>query len=52
MIGGLVAYTYLSIGLPGSSLLLDNLNSWGILLVTLVGSGGGMGSRTRWKRLN
>jgi beta-N-acetylhexosaminidase len=51
LIGGLIAYTYLSIDLPGSSQLLDNLNSWGILLVTLIGSGIGWGAALGWKRL-
>jgi beta-N-acetylhexosaminidase len=51
LIGGLVAYTYLSIDLPGSSQVLNNLNSWGILLVTLIGSGVGWGAALGWKRL-
>ena len=51
LIGGLIAYTYLSIDLPGSSQLLDNLNSWGILLVTLIGSGVGWGAALGWQRL-
>jgi hypothetical protein len=50
-IGGLIAYIYLSIDLPGSSSLLDNLSSWGILVVTLIGCSIGWGVALGWQRL-
>lgn len=51
LIGGLIAYIYLSIDLPGSSQLLDGLNSWAILLVTIIGCGLGWGAALGWKKL-
>jgi beta-N-acetylhexosaminidase len=51
LIGGLIAYIYLSIDLPGSSQLLESLNSWAILLVTLIGCGLGWGAALSWKKL-
>ncbi len=47
--GGLIAYTYLALGLPGSSVLLQNL--WGVIVVALIGAGLGGGSIWLWRQL-
>jgi len=49
--GGLLAYTYLSTGLPGSSAFLESTGSWGVLLITLFGSILGGGAAWGWQRL-
>ena len=46
IIGGMLAYTYLSIGLPGSQHLIESLGSWGVLIVTL--SGAAIGATAHW----
>lgn len=38
IIGGLVFYIYMAIGLPGSTSLLDSLGFWGVILFTISGS--------------
>ena len=47
--GGLIAYTYLAIGLPGSEEMLTNFGNIGVLLVTLIGSGIGWGIARGWQ---
>jgi beta-N-acetylhexosaminidase len=37
-IGGLLFYTYLALGLPGSQRILDETGSWGVLGITLTGA--------------
>jgi uncharacterized membrane protein YwaF len=51
LIGGLTAYSYLAIGLPGSKHLLDTTGAWGILLVTLVGCAFGVIAAWSWRRI-
>jgi len=50
VIGGLLAYMYIAIGLPGSEQLLDIPGAWGVLLVTLLGAGLGWGASYGWQR--
>jgi beta-N-acetylhexosaminidase len=38
IIGGLLAYSYLSVGLPGSQLLIETAGSWGIFGITFMGA--------------
>jgi beta-N-acetylhexosaminidase len=38
LIGGLLFYTYLALGLPGSHRILENTGSWGILGITITGA--------------
>jgi len=38
LIGGLLFYTYLAFGLPGSYHLLDETGSWGVLGITITGA--------------
>jgi hypothetical protein len=47
--GGLLAYTYLAVGLPGSEELLVNIGNVGFILVTLIGSGIGWGAARGWQ---
>lgn len=42
-IGGLSVYLYLSIGMPGSSWIMELAGRWGIAIATLAGSGLGWG---------
>lgn len=51
LIGGLVAYSYLAIGLPGSQNLLDSSGSLGIMIVTLVGCAAGIVLTWVWRYL-
>jgi hypothetical protein len=48
LIGGLLAYTYLSLGMPGSSELLQNAGTGGVALVTILGSILGGGAAWGW----
>jgi beta-N-acetylhexosaminidase len=47
--GGLLAYTYLAIGLPGSEVILTNIGNLGVPFVTLIGSGIGWGAARGWQ---
>ena len=49
--GGLLAYCYVTVGLPGSKSILDQLSSWGVLLVTLIGSAIGIFIAWGWRAL-
>lgn len=48
-IGGLLAYSYLALDLPGSEKLLENLGGWGVILVTLLGCSLGFGAAWLWR---
>lgn len=49
LIGGLLVYTYLALGMPGSVKLQEDLGAWGILLATLLGCGLGIGVAWLWR---
>ncbi len=51
LIGGLTAYCYLALGLPGSKNLLESFGAWGIVLVTLLGCAAGMLATWSWRAL-
>jgi beta-N-acetylhexosaminidase len=51
IIGGLLAYMYIAIGLPGSEQLLNVPGAWGILLVTILGAGVGWGASYGWQKM-
>ena len=51
LIGGLFAYTYLALGMPGSQNLLDVAESWGIVLVTLIGCTAGILAAWSWRAI-
>lgn len=51
LIGGLAAYCYLALGLPGSQNLMDSAGSWGIILVTLLGCAAGILTTWGWRAL-
>jgi beta-N-acetylhexosaminidase len=51
-IGGLLSYTYLALGLPGSQRLLDETGSWGLLGITLTGAIIGWLVAWSWQKLN
>jgi beta-N-acetylhexosaminidase len=51
LIGGLCAYSYLALRLPGSLSLLTVTGGWGILLTTLLGSLLGIGIAWVWRTL-
>jgi len=51
LIGGLSAYSYLAIGLPGSKHLVNTTGAWGILLVTLVGCALGVIAAWSWRTI-
>jgi beta-N-acetylhexosaminidase len=49
LIGGMVTYTYLAINMPGSSTMIKNLGTWGVLLITVIGAGIGVGAVFVWQ---
>ncbi len=51
LIGGLLAYSYLALGLPGARHLMDTSGAWGIVLVTLLGCGLGILIAWGWRAL-
>jgi beta-N-acetylhexosaminidase len=51
LIGSLIAYTYLALGLPGSAQILQVAGTWGLLLFTILGSSLGWSAAWSWKQL-
>lgn len=51
LIGGLLAYTYLAVQLPGSTQILQSTGSWGVFTITLIGLGIGWGAAVGWQKL-
>jgi beta-N-acetylhexosaminidase len=51
LIGGLLAYTYLAIGMPGTVEVLQSSGTWGVLFITLFGSILGWGTALGWHRV-
>jgi beta-N-acetylhexosaminidase len=51
LIGGLLGYTYLALGLPGSENLIQNSGIWGVLLITLLGAGAGWATAWGWQMM-
>lgn len=49
LIGGLIAYSYIALGMPGSQGLLNNLGAWGIVLTTSFGCVLGIGAAWAWR---
>jgi beta-N-acetylhexosaminidase len=49
MIGGLLAYTYLALKLPGSEQLFEVAGSWGVILVAFAGAIIGGASTWGWR---
>ena len=50
--GGLLGYTYLALELPGSVQFLQSTGTWGVVIVTILGSGLGWGAALSWHRIN
>jgi beta-N-acetylhexosaminidase len=51
LIGGLSAYSYLALGLPGSISLIHKMGTLGIILISISGAGMGVGFTWIWKEL-
>jgi beta-N-acetylhexosaminidase len=51
LIGGLIAYTYLAIRLPGSEALLNISVSGSVIIVCLIGSAVGLGIALAWRSI-
>lgn len=52
IIGGLLAYMYIAINLPGTELLLSIPGAWGVLLITVLGAGVGWGTSYGWQKIS
>jgi beta-N-acetylhexosaminidase len=52
MIGGLFAYCYLALHLPGSVYIIDNFTAWGVFFISLLGSVLGIGITWGWRAVN
>lgn len=50
-IGGMLAYTYLALGMPGSKGLVQHTGTWGVLLITFLGAGLGWIAALGWRGL-
>ncbi|MCK5429804.1 MAG: hypothetical protein KAI94_10065, partial [Anaerolineales bacterium] len=48
-IGGLLAYSYLTLKLPGSTSIVQNLGEWGIVMTTLIGASVGIITAWGWR---
>ncbi len=48
-IGGMLAYTYLALGMPGSKVLVQHTGTWGVLLITILGAGIGWTTAWSWR---
>ena len=51
IIGGVMAYIYIAMSLPGSEQLLSIPGAWGILLVTVLGTAVGWGAAYSWQKV-
>jgi beta-N-acetylhexosaminidase len=51
LIGGLLAYSYLALGMPGSTTLIHKAGSWGIILITFFGACIGMAGTWVWREI-
>jgi len=49
VIGGLVAYSYLALNLPGSSSILDEYGAWAVIAITLIGAVIGILATFGWR---
>jgi beta-N-acetylhexosaminidase len=49
--GGVLAYSYIALGLPGSPTLLDTAGIWGVVVIAFVGAAIGGGSSWVWREL-
>jgi beta-N-acetylhexosaminidase len=52
VIGGLLAYSYLALDLPGSERLVRNSIALGVFLITLIGTGLGLGLAWLWRAIS
>ena len=51
VIGGILAYMYIAMSLPGSEQLLGIPGAWGILMVTVLGTAVGWGASYGWQKI-
>ncbi len=51
IIGGLLAYLYIAVDLPGSEQLLNIPGAWGVLLITISGTAVGWGASYGWQKI-
>jgi hypothetical protein len=51
LIGGLIAYCYLALTLPGSDRMLESIGGWGVILVTCFGCALGLLVTLLWRSI-
>lgn len=51
LIGGMFIYIYLAINMPGSKSMLEQLGTWGVLLVVIIGALIGAGATWLWQMM-
>jgi beta-N-acetylhexosaminidase len=51
VIGGLLAYSYLALDMPGSNVLVQHTGTWGVVLISVLGAGLGWGAAWGWRGL-
>ncbi len=52
LIGGMFTYIYLAINMPGSKPLLNDMGTWGVILLVIFGAGIGAAAIWVWQRLD
>jgi hypothetical protein len=52
MISGMITYIYLAINMPGSESLLNQMGTWGVLLIVIIGAGIGVGAIWIWQMMD
>lgn len=52
LIGGMFTYIYLAIDMPGSKPLLNEMGTWGVIFLVIIGAGIGAGAIWIWQRLD
>jgi beta-N-acetylhexosaminidase len=51
IIGGLLAYTYLAVDLPGSKIITQDIGIWGVLIVSILGATLGICAAIIWQMI-
>lgn len=51
LIGGMLAYSYLTLSLPGSKAVITTAGKFGVAMVTIIGAGIGWGASLTWQKI-
>jgi hypothetical protein len=51
VIGGLTAYSYLALGMPGGVTMIHKMGTVGVVIVSIIGAAGGVAIVWIWKEI-